>query len=224
MPGQRLTESHFGICSNEEYLRRAHVSRNRKETMRATDVTGFYAFFSARKSGNFLHILGHFLPLHSKPGEKGKKLSLEKIQKNPVETFQMNLSLVVVELVLSFNYSQWGLGWKVFCQECLERSAYQIRMACELCSPNPNLIPPTFELKYLSWLSLFLLVSDSLSSHGFASGCLLDLVFFVVSLISTVFLYMLSISQSVWLSLCLFLSLSLSVRHLSIKLAGGLAS
>ena len=28
------------------------------KTMTAKDVTGLYAFFSARKSGNFLHILG----------------------------------------------------------------------------------------------------------------------------------------------------------------------
>ena len=29
-----------------------------EKAMKATDMTGFYAFFSARKSGNFLHILG----------------------------------------------------------------------------------------------------------------------------------------------------------------------
>ena len=39
--------------------------------MTATDVTGFYAFFSARRSGGFL------TKLHSEPGEKGKN-PLEK--------------------------------------------------------------------------------------------------------------------------------------------------
>ena len=76
-----------------------------KKTMTATDVTGFYALFSARKSGNFLYILGLFLKLHSKPREKGKN-PLEKIQKNPVETAPRNcrfLSLVVVERVLINN-------------------------------------------------------------------------------------------------------------------------
>ena len=48
--------------------------------MTARDVTGFYASFSARKSGNFLQILGDFLAkLHSEAGEKGKK-GTEKIQ------------------------------------------------------------------------------------------------------------------------------------------------
>ena len=52
-----------------------------EKTMTAKDVTGFYAVFSARKSGNFLHILGHFFTeLYRKPGEKGKN-PLEKIQK-----------------------------------------------------------------------------------------------------------------------------------------------
>ena len=31
-----------------------------EKNMTARDVTGFHAFFSARKSGNFLHILGRF--------------------------------------------------------------------------------------------------------------------------------------------------------------------
>ena len=41
--------------------------------MTARDATGFYAFFSARISGNFLHIWGDFLAeVHGKPGEKGQ--------------------------------------------------------------------------------------------------------------------------------------------------------
>ena len=49
--------------------------------MTARNVTGFYAVFSAQKTGNFLHIWGAFLPkLHSKPGEKATN-PLEKIQK-----------------------------------------------------------------------------------------------------------------------------------------------
>ena len=31
-----------------------------EKTMTARDVTGFYAFFSARRSGNFLHIFERF--------------------------------------------------------------------------------------------------------------------------------------------------------------------
>ena len=82
-----------------------------KKPMTATDVTGFYAFFSARKSAIFSTFWGHFLKLHSKPGEKGKN-PLEKIQRNPVETAPRNcriLSLVVVERVLSL-----ALFW-LFC-------------------------------------------------------------------------------------------------------------
>ena len=60
-------------------------------------------FFSARKSGNFLHVLGCCLTkLHSKPGEKETK-STGEISKNPVETAPRNyrfLSLVVVKRVL----------------------------------------------------------------------------------------------------------------------------
>ena len=44
-----------------------------EKTMTARGVTGFCAFISARKSGNFLHILRRFLTkLNRKPGEKGK--------------------------------------------------------------------------------------------------------------------------------------------------------
>ena len=72
--------------------------------MTARDVTGFYANFSARESGNFLHILGgvFFTELHIKPGEKGQTCTGEN-SKNPVETAGRNrrfLSLVVVKRVL----------------------------------------------------------------------------------------------------------------------------
>ena len=52
-----------------------------EKTMTVRDVTGFCAFFFARKSGNFLHIFGRFpTKLYRKPGEKGNN-PLEKIQK-----------------------------------------------------------------------------------------------------------------------------------------------
>ena len=55
------------------------------KAMTARDVTGFCAFVSARKSGNFLHIWGDFLSkLHRKLEKKGKN-PLEKVPKNPVE-------------------------------------------------------------------------------------------------------------------------------------------
>ena len=65
-----------------------------KRTMTARDVTGFYALFSAWKSGHFLHILGdRFLTnSHRKPGERAKN-PMEKIhkkKKNPVETAPRN--------------------------------------------------------------------------------------------------------------------------------------
>ena len=53
-----------------------------KKTMTATSVTRFYAFFCARKSGNFSPHFGaiSILNLHSKPEEMGEN-PLEKIQK-----------------------------------------------------------------------------------------------------------------------------------------------
>ena len=51
--------------------------------MTARDVTGFYAFFFARKSGNFSTFWGDFLTQsHSKPGEKGKKIHWRKFKKS----------------------------------------------------------------------------------------------------------------------------------------------
>ena len=80
-----------------------------KKTMTAKDVTGFCAFFSPRKSGNFLHILAAIsLPNYTvNLGKQEKKNPLEKIQINPVETAPRNcrfLSLVVVGRVLII----WG--------------------------------------------------------------------------------------------------------------------
>ena len=50
--------------------------------MTARDVTRVCAFFSARKSGIFLHILGRFLTkLHSKPGER-EKIHWRKFKKS----------------------------------------------------------------------------------------------------------------------------------------------
>ena len=51
--------------------------------MTGRDVTGFYAFLFAWKSGNFLHILGaiSLLTYTEALGEQGKK-QLEKFQKS----------------------------------------------------------------------------------------------------------------------------------------------
>ena len=91
---------------------RSHILLSREDklgtekTMTATDVTGFCAFFSARKSGNLLHILGRFpYSITQKTWRKWKKIHwLEKIQKKNVETAPRNcrfLSLVVVERALT---------------------------------------------------------------------------------------------------------------------------
>ena len=45
---------------NFEVISKCVKFRKNKKNMTARDVTGFYAFFSARNSGNFLHILGQF--------------------------------------------------------------------------------------------------------------------------------------------------------------------
>ena len=70
-----------------------------EKTMSARDVTRFCAFFPARKSGNFLHILGPFpYYITQKAWRKRKKIHWRKFKKNPVETATQNcrfLSLVV---------------------------------------------------------------------------------------------------------------------------------
>ena len=55
------------------------------KAMTARDGTGFYAVFSAQRSGNFLHIMGvNFLPSYTEnPGEKAKKKSTGENSKNP---------------------------------------------------------------------------------------------------------------------------------------------
>ena len=66
----------------------------------ATDMTGIYAFFSARKTGNFLHILGPFPYWIT---QQNLEKSTGENSKNPAETAPRNcrfLSLVVVECVL----------------------------------------------------------------------------------------------------------------------------
>ena len=47
-----------------------------EETMTARDMTGYCAVFSTRKSGNFVHFVGH-----NKPGEGKRKNPLEIVQK-----------------------------------------------------------------------------------------------------------------------------------------------
>ena len=60
--------------------------------MIARDVTGFYAFFYARRSGHFLHIWGDFLTKLQKPWRlKGENIHWRKFsKKNPVETAHRN--------------------------------------------------------------------------------------------------------------------------------------
>ena len=73
------------------------------KTMTARDVTGFYAFCSARKSGNFLHSLGPFSYLITQKAWRKKKTHCRKLKKNAVEKLPRNcrfLSLVVVKRVL----------------------------------------------------------------------------------------------------------------------------
>ena len=78
--------------------KKKHDSQKRDRTLH---------FFSARKSGHFLHTLGQFLTnLHRNPGEKRKNQSIhvKKTKKNAVEAAPRNcrlLSLVVVECVLT---------------------------------------------------------------------------------------------------------------------------
>ena len=96
--------------------------------MTATDVTGFWAFFSAWKSGNF-HISGRFpCSFTHKTWRKRKNIHypLAKFQKVQVEKFPRNcrfLSLVVVERVLKIH-------WKIHCK-------IQIRIR-ELRGQNPH--------------------------------------------------------------------------------------
>ena len=53
-----------------------------KKTVTARDLTGFYAFFSTRKSGKFFHIFGGFLTKsHSRPGKNRKKIHWRKFKK-----------------------------------------------------------------------------------------------------------------------------------------------
>ena len=60
--------------------------------MTARDVTGFCAFFSARESGNFLHVLGgDFLLNYTENLEKkNEKMHWRKLKKKPVETAPRN--------------------------------------------------------------------------------------------------------------------------------------
>ena len=54
-----------------------------KKTVTATDVTGFYAFFSARKWGNFLHVFGPFpCWITQQTWRKGKTSSGESSKKS----------------------------------------------------------------------------------------------------------------------------------------------
>ena len=73
--------------------------------MTAGDVTGFCAFFSARKSGNFLHILGRFpYRITQKTWRHRQKTHGRKFKKSSGETRNCRfLSLVVVERVLRFR-------------------------------------------------------------------------------------------------------------------------
>ena len=71
--------------------------------MIARDVTGFYAFFSAWRSGHFSTFWGDFLTKLQKLWRQRRKNPLEKIQKkkssgDSTPKLQMNLSLVVVNL------------------------------------------------------------------------------------------------------------------------------
>ena len=77
-----------------------------EKTMTATDVTGFYAFFSAffsaQKSGKFLHIWGDFLTKLLRNLEKREKTHRRKLQKSSGDgALKRFLSLVVVERVLT---------------------------------------------------------------------------------------------------------------------------
>ena len=55
----------------------------KKKNHDSRDVTGFYAYFSARKSGNFLHILGRFpYQITQKTWRKGKKSTGENSKKS----------------------------------------------------------------------------------------------------------------------------------------------
>ena len=49
-----------GLPWDFDYQGKQGQNSGPKKTMTARDVTGFYAFFSARESGNFLHILERF--------------------------------------------------------------------------------------------------------------------------------------------------------------------
>ena len=64
----------------------------KKKTIATTNVTGFYTFFSARKAGNFVCILGCVShSITQKPGEKGRKSAGES-SRNPVEKITPFLS------------------------------------------------------------------------------------------------------------------------------------
>ena len=93
------------------------VSWDGKKAMTARDVTGFYAFFSARQSGNFLTHFGAVYLLNCTANlEKKDKNPLEKTQKNSMETAPRKcrfLSLVVVDRALSFFSWPWQTHCKV---------------------------------------------------------------------------------------------------------------
>ena len=89
--------------------------------MTARDKTGFYAIFSARKSGNFLHILGRFPYYMAQKTWRRRQRSTRENSKNPAETAPRNcrfLSLVVVERVLKHVQTYWKTS-----EKCLQAPA-----------------------------------------------------------------------------------------------------
>ena len=69
-PQAPFARAPFGECPHEF----TDTKIGNEKNMTATDVTGFCAFSSIWKSGNFLHILGRFpTNVHITPGEKGKQ-------------------------------------------------------------------------------------------------------------------------------------------------------
>ena len=107
------------------------VSFGTEKTMTARDATGFYAIFSAWKSGNFLHILGRVLTKLNRKPEDISKSSAGENSKHPVETVPRHckfLSLVVVERVLRIWHFR-PLNFECFSSQCALHG---------LCKPNQN--------------------------------------------------------------------------------------
>ena len=83
-----LTKKSYVFFSRDKQCKRMFgIYSGPEQTVTARRTTEFYAFFSAARSGNFLHIWGDFLTkLHRQPGEKRKeKIQWRKFIKTPVK-------------------------------------------------------------------------------------------------------------------------------------------